>query len=216
MGVSREKPGEPKPRWRRRADERPDEILDAALEEFTDRGFDATRVEDIAARAKISKAGVYLYFDRKEDILRALIEREIAPIARKARELAEAGRDDPLGTLGAIIAAITAVIANPRIFAVPRIVISVSGRFPEISAYYREHVVKHALEAMATLHRAGVARGVFRDCDSNLVARAAVGPVLLNAMWLHVLGGEEDELSPAERTRAHLDLLMRGLAAEPL
>ena len=77
MGVSREKPGEPKPRWRRRADERPDEILDAALEEFTDRGFDATRVEDIAARAKISKAGVYLYFDRKEDILRALIEREV-------------------------------------------------------------------------------------------------------------------------------------------
>ena len=63
---------------------------------------------------------------------------------------------------------------------------------------------------------AGVARGVFRDCDSNLVARAAVRPVLLNAMWLHVLGGEEDELSPAERTRAHLDLLMRGLAAEPL
>lgn len=206
--------GEAGPKWRRRAEERPDEILDAALEEFNERGFDATRVEDIAARAAISKAGVYLYFARKEDILRALIEREIAPIARKARALAEEGVDDPAGTLGAIIAGITAVISSPRVFAVPRIVLSVAGRFPEIGAYYRENVVEEALAAMATLHRAGVERGVFRDCDSGLVARMAIGSTLLYALWLHVLGGEADGMAPVERARAQIDLLMQGLAAE--
>lgn len=219
----REKPREKKsaagaarPKWRRRAEERPDEILDAALDEFNERGFEATRVEDIARRAAISKAGIYLYFDSKEDILRALIEREIAPIARMARKLAEEGVGDPATTLGAIIAGVNAVISNPRIFAVPRIVLSVSGRFPEIGDYYRRHVVEEALGAMELLHRAGVERGIFRECDSQLVARAAIGSTMLYAMWLHVLGGEPDGLQPIERARAHLDLMMRGLRAEDL
>lgn len=221
MALAGKKPREKKsahragggPKWRRRAHKRPDEILDAALDEFNERGFDATRVEDIAARAGISKAGVYLYFDSKQDILRALIEREIAPIARKARELAEQGVEKPATTLGAIIAGLTAVVSNPRVFAVPRIVLSVSGQFPEIGAYYREHVVEHGLAAMATLHRAGVERGIFRACDSEMVARAAIGSTLLYALWLHVLGGEPDGMEPTDRAREQLDLLLYGLKA---
>lgn len=201
------------PKWRRRAEKRPDEILDAALDEFNERGFDQARVEDIAARAGISKAGVYLYFDAKEDILRALIEREIAPIARKAHQLAEEGVDDPATTLGAIIAGLSAVVSNPRVFAVPRIVLSVSGRFPEIGAYYRKHVVEHGLAAMETLHRAGVERGLFRGVDSGMVARTAIGSTFLYALWLHVLGGEPDDRKPTERAREQLDLLMNGLKA---
>ena len=167
---------EAEPRWRRRAQDRPDEILDAALDEFNERGFDGTRVEDVALRAGISKAGVYLYFDSKEEILRALIEREIAPIARKARALAEAGGDDPEGTLGGIIAGLMTVMSDPRVFAVPRLVLSVAGRFPELGAYYRREVVEQGIAAMKFLHRAGVERGVFREADSETVGRAVIGP----------------------------------------
>lgn len=200
-----------KPKWRRRAEERPDEILDAALDEFNERGFDATRVEDIARRAGISKAGVYLYFLSKEEILRELIEREIAPVARKMRELAEAGAGDPLGTLRALVAAFMTVMANPRLFAVPRVVISVTGRFPEIGEYYRKNVVEHGVGAIASLHRAGVARGIFREGDSEAVARAVAGPMMLHAMWTHVLGGDPGPATPAERAETHIDLLLRGL-----
>ncbi|MEX0645226.1 MAG: TetR/AcrR family transcriptional regulator [Parvularculaceae bacterium] len=203
-----------KPKWRRRAEDRPDEILDAALEVFDERGFEATRVEDIAARALISKAGVYLYFTSKEEILRALIEREIAPVARKMRELAEAGLDDPLATLRAIVAGFAAVIANPKNLAVPRLVLSVAGRFPEIGAYYRTHVVEEAVGAFAALHRAGVEEGQFRDVSSIAAARAVVGPLMLHAVWTHVLGGDPGDLSPAERAEAHVDLVLRGLGAE--
>jgi len=203
-----------KPKWRRRAEDRPDEILDAALEEFTERGFDATRVEDVAARAEISKAGVYLYFTSKEEILRALIEREIAPVARKMRELADAGLDDPLGTLGAIAAGFAAVTSNPTVFAVPRLVISVSGRFPEIGEYYRVHVVEEALGAFAALIRAGVEQGVFRDVDPIAAARAVAGPMMLHAMWMHVLGGDPGKKTPMERAAAHIDLVLNGLAAD--
>lgn len=202
-----------RPKWKRRAEARPDEILDAALDAFNEAGFEAARVEDISARAGLSKAAVYLYFPSKEDILRALIEREIAPIARKARELAEAGVDDPVGTIGGIIAGFSQVMANPRMFAIPRIVVSVSGRFPEIGEYYRKNVVENGIAAMVTLHRAGIERGLFRETDSRLVAQSIIGPALMNGFWLHVLGGEPEPMTAVERARAHIDILMHGLAA---
>lgn len=203
-----------RPRWRRRADERPDEILDAALAVFDECGFDAARVDDVAARAGISKAGVYLYFSGKEEILRGLVEREIAPVARRMRALAEAGRDDPVATLGAIVAAMMTLIENPRVFAVPRLVLSVSGRFPEIGAYYRKNVVEEGLAAFSSLLAAGIEMGAFRPVDPTTAARAMIGPILIHAMWTHVLRGETGDATPAERARAHLDLLMRGLRAE--
>lgn len=203
-----------RPKWRRRADERPDEILEAALDEFVERGFDQARVEDIARRAGLSKGGVYLYFDSKEDILRALIEREIAPIARKVGELADEGVDNPLGTLRGIIGAFMGLLEKPRVSAVPRIVFSVAGRFPEIGLYYRQNVVEHAINAFATLHRAGVEQGIFRDVDSVLAARAVAGPVMIHAIWLHVLGGPPGEMTPMQRAEAQIDILLNGLAAE--
>ncbi len=200
------------PRWRRRAEARPDEILDAALAEFTELSFDAARVEDVARRAGISKAGLYLYFDSKEELLRALIEREVAPLAQAIKSLAESGLDDPAETFGGIIAGLTTVLSDPRVFAVPRIVLSVAGRFPEIAAYYRENVVEPALGAFAQLLEAGVESGSFRRLDPMVVGRAAMGPLLVGALWTHVLGGEEDAHDHDARVREHLDLLMNGLA----
>lgn len=201
------------PKWRRRSKARPDEILDAALDEFVERGFAEARVEDVAQRAGLSKGAVYLYFDSKEEILRALIEREIAPIARRARALAEAGLDEPVATLRGLVGAFTTVLADPRVAAVPKIVLSVVGRFPEIGAYYRENVVEQGLAAVAALHRAGADRGLFREADSRAVARAVLGPVFVHLMLTHVLGGEPDETTPAARAEAHLDLLLNGLSA---
>ncbi|HXI85813.1 MAG TPA: TetR/AcrR family transcriptional regulator [Parvularculaceae bacterium] len=199
-----------KPRWRRRAEARPDEILAAALAEFTESGFEATRVEDVARRAGLSKAGVYLYFDSKDALLRALIEHEVEPVAERVAALAEAGKNEPLEALRTIVGAFVALTADPALFAVPRIILSVAGRFPEIGAFYRAHVVERGLGAIAMLHRSGVEKGVFRDVDSRLAARAIVGPLMLNALWRHVLGGAA-EMAPEAAAEAHFDLVLKGL-----
>ncbi len=81
------------PRWKRRAALRPEEILEAALAEFTENGFEAARMEDIARRAGISKAGVYLYFPSKDALLEALIEAKVAPFARQRRSRRRCGRE---------------------------------------------------------------------------------------------------------------------------
>lgn len=200
----------PKPKFRRRAEARPDEILDAALAVFTEKGFEAARVDDIAARAGLSKGAVYLYFDSKEALLRGLIEREVAPAAERLRALADAGGDDPAATLKLIVTVATQLMNEPRIFATPKLVLSVAVRFREIAEFYRKRVIDEAIGAIAKLHRKGVASGAFRDADSDTVARMAMGPIFIHAMRKHVLGAE-DKTSPQARAEAHLDLLFGGL-----
>ncbi|MEZ5892804.1 MAG: TetR/AcrR family transcriptional regulator [Parvularculaceae bacterium] len=202
------------PKWRRRSEHRPDEILDAALVEFERVGFDAARVEDIAQKAGISKAGVYLYFDTKDAILRGLIEREVAPVARRFRKLAEMNIDDPAIALRMLITAIVSFTGDRAHFAVPRIVLSVASRYPDIAAYYRENVVDQVMEAVRTLHSAGVDMGVFRPGDSTAAARAVIGPLFVYGFYTHLLGGDPGPVDDVHRMTAHEDILFNGLLTE--
>jgi AcrR family transcriptional regulator len=209
-----EKPARPARKWKRRAEARPDEILDAALNEFTERGFDAARMEDVARRAGLSKAGVYLYFESKEALLKALIARKVAPLAQQARAVVAAGGADPAGALRMLATLAAARLADPTNFAVPRLVISISARFPEIAEYHRVHVVGVVREAVETLIAAGIAKGVFRNVDPRAAARALIGPLFFEAMWTHVLRGESAFAAPETLIEAQLDLLLEGLAQE--
>lgn len=205
---------DPPPRWRRRAEARPEEILDAALAEFTERGFDAARMEDVARRAGLSKGGVYLYFESKEALLKALIEAKIAPIAQNAKAVASAGADDPMAALRMLATAAAVRFADPKVFAVPRLVIGLSGRFPEIAAYYRTQVVDVARAALESLIAAAVAKGQLRRVDPRAAVRAFIGPFLFEAMWKHVLGGESGFAAPETLVEQHFDVLLQGLAKE--
>ncbi|MBT9447129.1 MAG: TetR/AcrR family transcriptional regulator [Hyphomonadaceae bacterium] len=180
----------PEGRRKRRAHARPDEILDAALAAFIEKGFDATRMEDVAARAGLSKAGVYLYFESKDALLKALIVREVAPIAQRAEALAIAGAEDPEATLRAIATLALSRLFDPRVFAVPHLLISISSRFPEIVAFYRAEVIERARGAITSIIRAGIAKGVFRDIDPDIAMRLFVGPFMFEALWRHVFAGE--------------------------
>jgi AcrR family transcriptional regulator len=200
------------PRWRRRAEARPDEILDAALAEFTERGFETARMEDIAKRAGLSKAGVYLYFESKEALLKALIEAKIAPIAQNATMVAQAGGADPINALRMITRAAAHRFSDPTVFAVPRLVIGLSARFPELAEYYRVQVGEVARTALERTIQAGIDKGIFRaDVNPNVAARGFIGPLLFEALWLHVLGGKSAFDDPEALIEAHLKLLLEGL-----
>jgi AcrR family transcriptional regulator len=200
-----------KPRWRRRAEARPEEILDAALAEFTERGFEAARMEDIAKAAGISKAAIYLYFPSKMALLEALIEAKVAPLAAQAQTLAAAGLADPMMALRKLATAAAHRMADAKVIAVPRLVISISGRFPEIADYYRTHVVAKARAALEGLIDAGKAKGVIRDIDTQAATRAFIGPFFFEAMWTHVLRGETALNDPQKLVEQHFEILLNGL-----
>lgn len=199
------------PKWRRRAEARPDEILDAALEEFVARGFEAARMEDIAKRAGLSKAAIYLYFPSKVAVLEALIEAKVAPLAANVQQIAALGVGDPLTALRMMATAAAYRLSDPNLFAVPRLVIGISGRFPEIAKYYREHVVEKARGALESLIEGAMAKGQIRRVDANAVVRAFIGPLFFEAMWTHVLGGETALNDPQKMIEHQFDVLLSGL-----
>lgn len=199
------------PRWRRRSEARPEEILDAALAEFTERGFEAARMEDIAKAAGISKAAIYLYFPSKMALLEALIEAKVSPLARQAQTLALAGAADPLMALRMLATAAISRMSDPKVIAVPRLIIGISGRFPEIAEYYRTHVVEKARAALESLIDAAKAKGVIRNVDTLAATRAFIGPIFFEAMWTHVLRGESAFADPQKLIEQQFDVLLNGL-----
>ena len=202
----------PAPRWRRRAEARPEEILDAALAEFTARGLEAARMEDIAKAAGISKAAIYLYFPSKLAVLEALIEAKVGTLARQMQTLANAGHADPLTAMRMLGAMAAHRLSDPAILAVPRLIIGISGRFPAIAEYYRVHVVEKARAALESLIEAGKAKGAIRaDVDTKAATRAFIGPILFEAMWTHVLGGETALHDPQKLIEQQFDVLLSGL-----
>lgn len=168
-------------------------------------------MEDIAKAAGISKAAIYLYFPSKMALLEALIEAKVSPLARQAQALAAAGHADPLMALRMLATAAAHRLSDPKVFAVPRLVIGVSGRFPEIAEYYRTHVVDKARAALEQLIEAGMASGAIRRVDIAAVSRAFIGPLFFEAMWTHVLRGETALNDPQKLVEQQFDILLRGL-----
>jgi AcrR family transcriptional regulator len=198
------------PRWRRRAEARPDEILEAALQEFLQKGFEAARMEDIARRAGLSKAAIYLYFTSKTALLEALIEARVAPLAHQIERLALAV-SDPVAAMRAIAHITVQRLGDPQVFAVPRLVIGLSNRFPEIADYYRKQTAERARAALQGLIQAAIANGAFRAVDPAAAARAFIGPIFFEAMWAHVLRGESALAAPDKLIAEHFDILLNGL-----
>lgn len=199
--------------WRRRAEARPDEILDAALDAFIANGFDGARMDEIAARAGITKGAVYLYFEGKEQMLRALIEREIQPIVARLEAAAQIETNDPVAIIRMAATMVAQALANPRLFALPILMASLSGRYPDLADFYRVTVFARGRAVMARLIRRGIELGQFRDVDPVAAARALMGPLMVEVVWTHVLRGESELGRTPELIEAQLDILLNGIAA---
>lgn len=200
-------------RWRRRKEARPAEILDAALECFRARGFTATRLEDVAARAGVTKGTIYLYYPSKEDLFKAVVRGELTPnIERLEAILEQPGPTADL--LERLLTTWEAVVASP-VSVIPKLVIAEAGNFPDLAHFYLETVVHRGLSLIAAILRRGIERGEFRAIDVDHAVHCVVGPMLLTALWKHSLGPYDDRpMDAAGVCRAHLDLLLHGLQAQ--
>lgn len=184
---------------------RSDAILDAALAVFDQAGFEAARVEDIAAAAGVAKGTVYLHFPSKVALLEALIARHVAPVAANAAAIAEAGRADPLAALRRIMQLIQPMLGDVRLVAAPRLVIAASNRFPEIAEHYRREVFDRVRGTVTGLVEAAMEQGQLCRADPGVLVRALMGGVIFEMMRRHVL--HDPEAAHAAPLEALLDLL---------
>ena len=198
-------------RWQRRKAARPAEILSAALDCFAERGFAATRLEDIAARAGVTKGTLYLYFPNKEELFKALVRQELLPNVERL-EGAAAGPGSAADVLGQLVAVWVGHVAPSRIAVLPKLIIAEAGNFPELAKFYHREVIDRAFKLLRSILRRGVESGEFRPVDVEHTAFCVVGPLLLSVLWKHSLGPHADHpLDIAALGRAHLDALLNGL-----
>lgn len=200
------------PKHRRRADKRPDEILDAALDCFTNTGYATTRVEDIAKKAGISKATVYLYFDTKEALLIGLVRRAIVPIPEQVGAAVSAFPGTVRQSMEMFIDVVATRMSDPKVIALPLIVLREATIFPELATMYRTEVVERAIPIAASIIQKGIDSGEFREVNAELAVRSLIGPLMAHIMLAHVLGvGDKSKQGMLELLTSHLDILMQGL-----
>lgn len=202
------------PKFRRRAEARPDEVLDAALDLFIKNGFAGTRVDEIATNAGISKGAVYLYFPSKQSLLEGLVRRAVVTVATGALEILARFEGDPREALTLALRLLAKRLADPRVTAIPRIIMREVTNFPELATMYRKEVLDLVLPSLKRLITKGVEGGHFRNVDPEMTIRSVAGPVLTHVLLAEIFGiMPEGALSMDRFIENHLTILFDGLSA---
>jgi AcrR family transcriptional regulator len=209
--MTTESPSETRKRSRRK-EARPAEIATAALRLFAERGFAATRLEDVAAAAGIGKGTIYLYFANKEELFEAVVLQRLVPRLDAAEAIVGSYTGPAAGLLRAV-AGLAADAIGSDIAAIPKLVVTESGNFPDMARFYADNVVRRGKALIGRVLALGEAQGEFRPVDIDAVLPVIVGPILMMVLWQHSLGRHTDlQFQPARVIATHLDMLLRALA----
>ena len=203
-------------RWRRRKEARPPEILAAALGAFAERGFAATRLDDVARRAGVTKGTLYLYFPNKAELFKAVVAQAMVPSLERGEALLDANDAPAVRLLDQVMRGWAELARSPA-GAIPKIVVSEAGNFPDIAQFYRAAVVDRGMALLRRVVRLGIDSGEFRAvADIDAVVRCLVAPLLLAMLWRHSFGRHEPGgFDPDALCQAQLQLLLDGLATRP-
>lgn len=205
-----------KPAHRRRKEARPAELTAAALDLFVERGYAATRLDEVAARAGVSKGTLYLYFDSKEALFKAVVREGLLPALAEGEALVAGFDGDSETLLRAIGSGMWRLIGAQRIGGIPKLIFGEARNFPEIARFYHEEVILRGTELIRSVIERGVARGEFRPVDADTTIYIVMAPLLMRMIWRHSLdicaaAGIPDEAYFNE----YFEIMLRGLRAGP-
>jgi AcrR family transcriptional regulator len=197
-------------RWRRRKQARPREILAAALESFGERGYAATRLDDVARRAGVTKGTLYLYFPNKAELFKAVIRDALVPPLIRVGAASQTA-PSAAALFEAALSDFRRIAASPA-GALPKLVLAEAGNFPELARFYLDEVVARGLAAIRAILTRGVETGEFRTVDLEHAPHCLMAPLLIALLWTHSIGKVADRpLDIAALGHAHLDLTLNGL-----
>jgi AcrR family transcriptional regulator len=199
-------------KFQRRAEDRPREICSAALEVFSERGFAAARLDEIARRAGVSKGTLYLYFKDKEDLFRAVVRDTVVPNIDRFRAIVEDADLPFADIIRMLLPRFAAMTTQVRIGAVAKMVIGESRNFPELAKVWHDEVVTMALGMIGGLIERAQAKAEVRAGDPRLHAFSLMGPMLLGLLWRETLepaGGAPLDLEAL--AKQHAETVLGGL-----
>jgi AcrR family transcriptional regulator len=172
-----------RPRYQRRKEDRPQEITAAAFDAFAEKGFTATKVEEVARRAGVSKGLLYLYFKTKEELFKAVVRSVVIP---RVDELTRTLDNSELGAeafiRGPLVAFLQRLPGSPASVVI-RLMISEAPKHPDLVEFYWDNVASRGLAALSRLLERGVTNGEFRDSAVSELPQLFLAPVMMSVVW---------------------------------
>ena len=198
----------------RRKEARPGELLEAALALFVEKGFAATRVEEVAARAGVSKGTLFLYFPSKEELFKAVVRENASRHLHDAfREVAGyAGTSAEL--LHEFIRRWWTQYGGTPAAGLTKLIMSEAANFPDLAQYYQDEVVQPSHELVRRIVQRGIARKEFRAIDLTLASHLIVAPLVQMVTWRFSLAPccpATQMPDPLKLLDMHADMAVRGL-----
>ena len=201
-----------KPRWERRKDARPQELLAAALDLFVERGYAGTRLDDVASLAGVSKGTLYLYFENKEELFKAVVRENIVTALVDAEDLIAGYEGHSSELLRKLVLNWWNRIGQTKLSGISKLMMAESGNFPDVARFYHSEVVSRGEALLVSVVERGIARGEFRDVDANQAKLVLIAPVMMLMLWKHSFAGCRSEpIDNQAYLDCLLDLLTRGL-----
>jgi len=202
----------------RRKEERPGELLEAALDLFVEHGFAATRVDDVAARAGVSKGTLFLYFSSKEELFKAVVRDNISGRFKLWDAEFETFAGNTPEMLRYAMNVWWAKLGGTKASGITKLMMSEARNFPVLANFYQDEVIRPGKELIRRILQRGVERGEFRAINIEYSVYSVLAPMMFLTLWKHSMGACADqnfELVPEQYLAAQLDTLLYGLCPKP-
>jgi TetR/AcrR family transcriptional regulator len=202
----------------RRKEARPGELLDAALDLFVEKGFAATRAEEVAARAGVSKGTLFLYFPSKEELFKAVVRENISGRFQEWGQEFEAFEGTTADMVRYAMKVWWERIGATKASGITKLIISEARNFPDIAAFYQQEVINPGTQLIRMILQRGVDSGEFRELDMEYAHFCVIAPMIFLIMMKHSLGAchpQDYPLDPERYIAAQVETMLRGLCVRP-
>ena len=199
----------------RRKEARPQELLDAALELFVERGFAATRAEDVAARAGVSKGTLYLYYASKEDLLKAVVRENLGSLIAEGIDVVGSFEGGTEALLGVLMHTWWDRIGDSPASGIFKVILTEMGNFPDFARFYVDEVIEPGQALFTRVLDRGIASGELREVNRLEAVHVLMLPMLMMCLHRHSVGpcqGLVNQLDPHAFIDTHIGIAVQGLA----
>lgn len=202
----------------RRKEARPGELLDAALDLFVEKGFAATRAEEVAARAGVSKGTLFLYFQSKEELFKAVVRENISGRFKEWNEEFAAFEGDSAQMLGYCMNVWWDRVGATRASGITKLMMSEASNFPELAAFYQHEVIQPGQDLIRRILQRGIDRGEFKPMDLDYAIYSVIAPMIFLILAKHSGGvcvQNTVDLDPKKYIATQLGNLLTGMGTSP-
>lgn len=171
------------PRWARRKESRPGEVLSAALDLFVEHGFASTRLEDVAARAGVSKGTLYLYFKNKEELFKAVVRESIVPLIEEFADEIKVSTQSNDDLVRLFFQEWWARFGSTQLAGICKLIMSEAGNFPELAIFFQQEVIEQNNLLLLTIVKRGIDSGDYHAVNLDVAIHLWMAPLVLHTIW---------------------------------